>query len=322
MGFTHRIQHTINGQRLSNCLLPTSIKAPQVSRPLRSFCNKIGSSGSNNAGYSGNPSRLQNFNLHPRWQKLGLNASPIRVGFSGFFSGIMGGLCGVGGGIVMIPLLRHFTRMTSHQIAGTSLVAVCMGAMWASYGYSSQGVTRVPIAISMAMCSILFSGLGAMVSARMSGIWLSRVTGICMLGSIYPILAKSDSHMRSPHSSQNLLNQNDNINNNNNGINSNNLNDINIQQNNKTFINSMKDTIKKFGPNIWLDVKDPTLDGNKSNRGNENKIFAYIMSLFTQNDNTDSNDNDSNDNQAINDTQSTESPNTDVNVNTKQIDER
>ncbi len=56
--------------------------------------------------------------LNPRWAKLGFNASPFKVASSGFAGGTLGAFCGVGGGMVMIPLMHHFTRMTAQQIAG------------------------------------------------------------------------------------------------------------------------------------------------------------------------------------------------------------
>ena len=67
------------------------------------------------------PKSTRTFNpgLSKIWRDLGFNANPWKVALCGAFGGFCGALCGVGGGIVMIPLLRTITTMTAHQISGT-----------------------------------------------------------------------------------------------------------------------------------------------------------------------------------------------------------
>ena len=49
--------------------------------------------------------RTFNRGLDPKYRELGLNANPWKIGICGLCGGFFGALCGVGGGIVMIPLL-------------------------------------------------------------------------------------------------------------------------------------------------------------------------------------------------------------------------
>ncbi len=42
----------------------------------------------------------------------------------GFIAGIFGGLVGLGGGVVMIPLMVGILKMGQHKAHGTSLVAL------------------------------------------------------------------------------------------------------------------------------------------------------------------------------------------------------
>lgn len=44
--------------------------------------------------------------------------------FIGLLAGILGGLLGIGGGIVMIPLMVGFLKVTQHKAHGTSLAAM------------------------------------------------------------------------------------------------------------------------------------------------------------------------------------------------------
>jgi uncharacterized membrane protein YfcA len=44
----------------------------------------------------------------------------------GLVGGVLSGLMGVGGGIVLIPLMVLLLKMTQHQAQGTSLAVICL----------------------------------------------------------------------------------------------------------------------------------------------------------------------------------------------------
>ncbi|MBA4419429.1 MAG: permease, partial [Syntrophus sp. (in: bacteria)] len=58
---------------------------------------------------------------------------------TGFSGGLLGGFVGIGGGIVMIPLMTHFLRLTQHQAHGTSLVAIIFTASIGAVTYATHG---------------------------------------------------------------------------------------------------------------------------------------------------------------------------------------
>ena len=47
-----------------------------------------------------------------------------RAVLAGLAAGVAGGLFGVGGGVVLIPMLTGFFRLTQHQAHGTSLAVI------------------------------------------------------------------------------------------------------------------------------------------------------------------------------------------------------
>jgi uncharacterized membrane protein YfcA len=53
----------------------------------------------------------------------------------GIVSGLLGGLMGVGGGILLVPLLVHFVRMGQHEAQGTSMAFVIAAALVAAVPY-------------------------------------------------------------------------------------------------------------------------------------------------------------------------------------------
>ena len=57
----------------------------------------------------------------------------------GFFGGLFGGLVGLGGGIVMIPLMTWLLKLSQHQAHGTSLVAIVFVSIVGAGAYFING---------------------------------------------------------------------------------------------------------------------------------------------------------------------------------------
>eukprot|EP00486_Rosalina_sp_Unknown_P008863 CAMPEP_0201590320 /NCGR_PEP_ID=MMETSP0190_2-20130828/176540_1 /ASSEMBLY_ACC=CAM_ASM_000263 /TAXON_ID=37353 /ORGANISM="Rosalina sp." /LENGTH=239 /DNA_ID=CAMNT_0048046243 /DNA_START=364 /DNA_END=1083 /DNA_ORIENTATION=+ len=102
--------------------------------------------------------------------------------------------------------------MTAHQIAGTSLVAVSVGAISATLNYQySSDVTRFPIAANIAICSIFFSVAGARLNAAIGGKALSRITSVSLMSCIPLILYKFDPTIPPPGQGKNRSDMSDKI---------------------------------------------------------------------------------------------------------------
>src|SRR5262245_11010230 len=85
---------------------------------------------------------------------------------AGFGAGLAGGLFGVGGGIIMVPVLTAFFGLTQHQAHGTSLAAVAATAVagLVVYGLSSH-VAWLPAAL-MAVSGAWTARQGARLAAK------------------------------------------------------------------------------------------------------------------------------------------------------------
>ena len=85
---------------------------------------------------------------------------------AGFGAGLAGGLFGVGGGIVMVPVLTAFFGLTQHRAHGTSLAAVAATAVAGLVVYGLSGhVAWLPAAL-MAVSGAYTARLGARLAAR------------------------------------------------------------------------------------------------------------------------------------------------------------
>ena len=62
----------------------------------------------------------------PQWLRRGILALP----FTGMIAGMVGGLTGIGGGVLLVPILTRFFKVDQHKAHGTSLAVVFFIALF------------------------------------------------------------------------------------------------------------------------------------------------------------------------------------------------
>lgn len=101
---------------------------------------------------------------------------------TGLVGGIFSGLFGIGGGIVVIPILVLLFGMNQHLAQGTTLALfVPPIGFLAAWTYYREGF--VDLKIAGLLCIGFFIGglLGAKLATSLSGILLKRIFGCIML---------------------------------------------------------------------------------------------------------------------------------------------
>ena len=110
----------------------------------------------------------------------------------GLLAGILSGLVGVGGGILMIPLLIMFMGLTQHQAQGTALFAMLppIGIL-AAMNYYKEGFVKWEYAAVMALTFVVGGYFGSKLSINLPDQTVRRVFGVIMLiGAIKLIFSK------------------------------------------------------------------------------------------------------------------------------------
>ena len=110
----------------------------------------------------------------------------------GLLAGILSGLVGVGGGILMIPLLIIFLGLTQHQAQGTALFAMLppIGIL-AAINYYKEGFVKWEYAIVIAFTFVIGGYLGSKLSLSLPPQTVRRIFGVIMLlGAIKLISSK------------------------------------------------------------------------------------------------------------------------------------
>lgn len=100
---------------------------------------------------------------------------------AGFVAGLAGGLFGVGGGILLVPMLTGGFALTQHQAHGTSLAAIGATAIAGLAVYAAHGQVAWVTGAIMAVTSMLCARLGARLAARTSRAALARAFAIFLV---------------------------------------------------------------------------------------------------------------------------------------------
>ena len=97
----------------------------------------------------------------------------------GLVTGIMGGLFGLGGGTVLIPILVYFFKMTQHQAQGTSLAArIPPIGLLAAIKYYQAGHVNIKIAALVAVGFFIGEFFGGALAQPVSDPLLKKIFGV------------------------------------------------------------------------------------------------------------------------------------------------
>ena len=98
----------------------------------------------------------------------------------GFLAGVLGGLLGIGGGIVMMPILRLVVGLSPALAAGTCIVPVFFTSLGGSFRHYKLGHINfksiVPVILAGVLATVVFSIVFLYFTERQS--WLDLGTGL------------------------------------------------------------------------------------------------------------------------------------------------
>lgn len=100
----------------------------------------------------------------------------------GLLAGMLSGLVGVGGGIIMVPLLVLLLGFNQHQAQGTSLtVLVVPVTALAVYNYYKEGYINWKYAAIIAVFFVVGSYFGSKLAVGIDQKMLKKVFGVVLV---------------------------------------------------------------------------------------------------------------------------------------------
>lgn len=101
---------------------------------------------------------------------------------TGFLTGIIGGLFGVGGGEIFVPLLVYVFGFSQHQAQGTSLAVLLPPiGLLAALRYYRSGYVDFSVALLIAIGFFFGASVGALGATRIHGDVLRRIFGVFLM---------------------------------------------------------------------------------------------------------------------------------------------
>jgi len=101
----------------------------------------------------------------------------------GAVAGLLSGLLGVGGGIVLVPLLTGFLGFEQHRAHAHSLAAIVLIAISGATTFTLAGEIDVVVGLSLGLGGVVGSNAGAHLMNRLSAVALRGVFGLIMIAT-------------------------------------------------------------------------------------------------------------------------------------------
>ncbi len=102
-----------------------------------------------------------------------------------YATGIFGSLTGLGGGIVITPVLVLFFKIDIHYAMGASLVAVIATSSGAALSFVRSNLTNVKIGMFLEMGAVIGAIIGALIVRFVPVSLISIILGVVLLISVW-----------------------------------------------------------------------------------------------------------------------------------------
>src|SRR6266853_6465428 len=100
-------------------------------------------------------------------------------------AGLLGSLTGLGGGVVLVPLLTLFFKVDIRYAVGASLVSVIATSSGAAAAYVKEGLSNIRIGMFLEIATTLGALFGAFLAVKVSTSAIATIFGAVLLYSAY-----------------------------------------------------------------------------------------------------------------------------------------
>jgi uncharacterized membrane protein YfcA len=118
----------------------------------------------------------------------------LLISIGSFTAGLLGSLTGLGGGIVIVPMLTLLFHVDFRYAVGASLVSVIATSSGAAAAYVREGYTNVRVGILLEVATTVGALTGAALSGFIPTSKLAILFGCLLLYTAYRSLRKVEEH--------------------------------------------------------------------------------------------------------------------------------
>ena len=111
-----------------------------------------------------------------------------------FAAGLLGALTGLGGGIIVVPMLTLLFHVNLHYAIGASLVSVIATSSGAAAAYVREGYTNVRVGILLEVATTIGALVGAVLAGIIPTSALAILFGVVLLYTAYRSMQPRPEH--------------------------------------------------------------------------------------------------------------------------------
>jgi uncharacterized protein len=120
------------------------------------------------------------------------------ISICAFVAGLLGSLTGLGGGVIIVPILVMAFKVDIHYAAGASLISVIATSSGAAAAYVREGFSNLRIGMLLEVATTLGALLGAYLVAKVPPSGIAIIFGVVLLFSAALSLRSPSDHRLRP----------------------------------------------------------------------------------------------------------------------------
>src|SRR5579872_3819072 len=109
----------------------------------------------------------------------------LLIALGSFAAGLLGSLTGLGGGVVLVPLLTIFFGVDIRYAIGASLVSVIATSSGAAAAYVKEGFSNIRIGMFLEIATTLGALVGAYLTTKVPASGIAIIFGLTLLYSAF-----------------------------------------------------------------------------------------------------------------------------------------
>ena len=110
-----------------------------------------------------------------------MEVSTGRILLYGVLAGILSGMLGIGGGIVLVPVMVSLLGLSQHEAHATSLAVIIPTAAASAFVYGLHGQLDFSIAAMLTVSSVLGAAVGSRWMSKIPAAQLKRMFGVFLV---------------------------------------------------------------------------------------------------------------------------------------------
>ncbi|NII85612.1 sulfite exporter TauE/SafE family protein [Pedobacter riviphilus] len=118
----------------------------------------------------------------------------IIVLLGAFLAGLLGSLTGLGGGVIIIPLLTLALGVDIHYAIGASIVSVIATSSGSAAAYVKEGITNIRIGMFLEIATTIGAVCGAVIAVYLNANYIAILFGCILIFSAIMTLKKKVDH--------------------------------------------------------------------------------------------------------------------------------